>query len=111
HGTKVFTFSSGAKLTGRVVTTPVNGATASSAVLEDEVGPAGFITDDGQFVVYRSNAGGLRRASTGATPAPKTLAASAKGLLGVTLDHSRMMFRSLAATQDGVDIRTADTTT
>jgi hypothetical protein len=94
---------------GRVITPPAGAAAASSVALEDVASTAGFLLDDGSAVVYRT-AVGMRRASTGAAPAPKTLVAGAKALVAVTKDQTRMFFAN-APTQNGLDIQTADTTT
>lgn len=95
---------------GRIITVP-GAAAATSVALEDGSGTAGIFTDDSTAVIYRTATGGLKRASTGATPAPKTLVATAKALLGFTPDKSRVFFANAAPTANGTDIHTADTTT
>lgn len=106
-GTKLFVVGAGASSTGRVIDT----VASTSVALEDGTGLAGFVTDDGSAVVYRTNAGGLKRAGTGAAPAPKTLLAGAKIILDRSRDKSKMLVSTLDPANDLVDIRSVDTVT
>lgn len=106
-GSKLFVVGAGASSTGRIIDVAGN----TSVALEDGTGLAGFLTDDGSAVVYRTNAGGLKRAGTGASPAPKTLFAGAKIVLDRSGDKSRMIVTTLDPANDLVDIRSVDTVT
>lgn len=106
-GSKLFVIGTGANATGRIID-PVG---LTSVALENDTAFTGFLTDDGSAVVYRTATGGLRRASTGATPAPKTLIAGAKTLLDTSSDKSHVLVRTLDPVDGLIDIRTGDTTT
>jgi hypothetical protein len=108
---KVYVVSNTPEKTGRLLTTGASVAAASSVVVEDGAELAGFLTDDGQSLVYRTTNGGIRRTATTGTPAPKTLVAGAKGFLGVTQDLSRMIYRTAGLDSPLLDIRSADTST
>lgn len=104
---KVFVIGTGATSTGRIIDVAGN----TSVALEDGTALTGFVSDDGSAVVYRTATGGLKRASTGATPAPKTLFAGAKTLLDTSNDKTRILTRTLDPAGGLIDIRSVDTTT
>lgn len=107
---KILVIGTPPNATGRIITPGANTGASTSVALENGTGLTGFLTDDGSAVVYRT-AAGLRRAATGATPAPKMLVAGAKSLLDTTADKTRVLLRTLDPAQTGIDIRSADTTT
>lgn len=109
-GNKLFVIGPTPAATGRVIDL-TNIAAVTSAALEDGTARAGFVTKDGSAVVYRTATGGLKRATAGAVPAPKTLVAGAKSFIEESTDQTRMLFRMLDSTSAGSDIRSADTTT
>jgi hypothetical protein len=110
-GTKIFVVSSDGASTGRIVTPPVNGAIATSVRLEDDVASAGFISEDGNTVVYRTPFFGLRRAGTGANPAPQTLVPGIRTILAIAPNLSRVLVRTLDMNDDLRDIRSVDAVT
>lgn len=111
NATKLFAVAQSTASTGRIITPAATAGASTSVALEDGVALAGFLTDDGSSIVYRTTTGGIRRASTGPTPAPKTLVAAAKSFLGVSPDQTKLFFRTLDAVNNLIDIATSDATT
>lgn len=109
-GTKVFVIGLAPNATGRLITLDATAANVTSVLLEDNTARSGFVAKDGSAVVYRTTAGVRRAAGTGA-PAPKTIVADAKAILGIAGDQSRLLVRKLDPATGLVDIRSADTTT
>lgn len=105
-GTKLFVIGPTPTATGRVIDV----AATTSFTVEDGTARAGFVTKDGSALVYRTATGGIKRTVTTAST-PKTLVAGAKGFLDTSTDQTKILFRTLDPTQEGVDIRSGDSTT
>jgi hypothetical protein len=110
-GTTFFTVSPGTNNlgTGRIIKVDATATTITSIALEANTARAGFVSDDGSAVLYRTTAG-VRRTATAAV-APKTIVADAKSILGTASDKSRILVRKLDPASGLVDILSADTTT
>jgi hypothetical protein len=111
NGTKIYAVSSDGSGQARIVTPPVNGQAVTSVALDTDAASAGFITADGQTVVYRTPELGLRRASTGPNPAPMTLVPGVRTIIDIAPDLSKVLVRTLDMNDGLRDIRAADITT
>jgi hypothetical protein len=110
-GTKIYVVSALGDGSARIVTPPLNGAVATSVALDADAASVGFISNDGQTVVYRTPELGLRRASTGPNPAPQTLVPGVRTIEDISADLSKVLVRTLDANGSLRDIRSADITT
>jgi hypothetical protein len=111
NGTKIYAVASGGSEAARIVTPPVNGAAPTSVELDPDAANAGFITNDGQTVVYRTPELGLRRASTGPNPSPQTLVPGVRTIEDISADLTKVLVRTLDANGSLRDIRSADVLT
>jgi hypothetical protein len=87
-------------------------AGGASQAIENDV-YFGALSDDGNTVYYRTNAGAFKRASTGATPNPvAVVGTNVKEIVGYNADKSRVLFAASDPPASGpplIDLKMATT--
>ena len=87
-----------------------SGNTSTATLVEGNIAPAtGFFTPNADSVVYRSRALGLRRASTGGSPAPSTVIGETRTIQAISPDQTKVVVDT-EKSATFTDLRSTDVT-